>query len=96
MQLRRTLVIATIWVGSLLGAVAWAQTGGGGAGTVELPQRGVNVLRTGDAYGRVITGDDFGIQRVAGPSDRDKVLGRLMVRIDGEWREVQFPVTFVR
>jgi hypothetical protein len=83
----RVLVIGVIWAASLFGAGLWAQSG---------QWQPVPMNRMGQPLGDVISGDDIGIQRIASPPDREgRITGRLMVRVDGKWREVVFPAGVV-
>ena len=91
MNTGRTVAIVTIWAGSLFGVAAWASQSSG-ADTRPAP-----TFQMGEPHGEVITGADFGFQRIAAPPDRDgRIAGRLMVRVDGQWREVTFPPRIVR
>jgi hypothetical protein len=88
---RRTVVVATLWAVSLVGTALWAQGGQSGS-RVPAP-----LIRAGEPVGEVITGENLGFQRVANPHDRPgQVTGRVMVRIDGVWKEAVSPMAIVR
>mgnify|MGYP003576733338 CR=1 FL=1 len=76
---------ALIWVASLIGVAVWASPG------EQAPGKHIMI---GEPYGEIISGADLGFQRVAAPDG--KVTGRLMVRIDGEWREATFAMRLVK
>jgi hypothetical protein len=79
------LVLVFTWITSLFAVGLWAQ------------QRPAPTIRPGQPHGEILSGENIGFQRIAGPPDRDgRISGRLMVRIDGEWREVTFPAGIVR
>ena len=80
---------ALIWVASLIGVAAWASQG-----EQAPPFKMGKHIMIGEPYGEIISGADLGFQRVAAPDG--KVTGRLMVRIDGEWREATFAMGLVK
>lgn len=83
MNIRKVVAVALAWALSLVGAGLWAQGAQGGA--VKPPR----TIETGKPIGEVITGANIGFQRIANPSDRSgQVTGRIVVKIDGEWKEV--------
>jgi hypothetical protein len=73
----RVLAIAVLWVLSLVGVSVWAQS------TQPTPTLGA---RPGEP---IITGADIGFQRVptGASGDPERVSGRWMVRINGQWIE---------
>ena len=89
MKIRHVIVIAIAWAPSLLCVGLWAQ------GTTQTqPFQGV---QEGEPHGAIITGENIGFQRLAGPPDRDgRITGRIMVRINGQWFETVAHVRAVR
>lgn len=83
MSIRKLAAVALAWALSLVGVGLWAQGAQGGA--VKPPR----TIETGKLIGDIITGENIGFQRIASTSERSgQVTGRIMVKIDGEWREV--------
>ena len=67
------LVLVVAWAASLLGVGLWAQAG---TGFKDAP-----VIQMGQPDGEIISGANFGFQRIAAPPERDgKIAGRLMVQ----------------
>ena len=66
-----------IAIAAVLGAAAWGYAQGAGSAQPPLPF--------------VISGPDFGFEMVG--RRRGKPVGRLVVRVDGEWKEVEFAHT---
>ena len=90
MNARTVLLIGTIWIISIAAAVTWAQS----PGSIQATRR---VVVAGQAYGEVISGENIGFQPVADPrAPQGKVTGKLVVRVDGEWRDANFVVTTVK
>ena len=84
--------IGVVLAASVLGVGVWAQ----GRGDAEVRQR-APMFQAGDPVGPVITGADFGFQPVAGrPNTRGNVVGNLVVRVNGEWRTIEFPTVISR
>jgi hypothetical protein len=84
MSPQKVFLVAAIWVASLIGATVWAQTD-------SRPQAPALAL------GPIITGDNIGFQRLAGPPSRDgKIVGKFMVKIDGQWYETSPAMRVVR
>ena len=89
MNKRTAFVVAVLWAVSLLSVGLWAQGRRG-----ERPE--VSIIGPGQPFGPIISGEDFGFQRTASPSGGPgTVTGRIVVRINGEWLEVAFPVRLV-
>ena len=87
MNRRVMAAILCAWVLSLIGVAAWAQT--------SAPPSAV--FKPDEPFGEVMTGDTIGFQRVAALPNRDgKVVGKWMVKVDGNWRETKAPVGVVR
>jgi len=86
---RRTLIVAFVgWLAVAFGVGVWAQT----AGQRVVPAQGREVLM-GQPIGSVISGEDIGFQAVASAPARDGfIVGKIMVRVNGRWLEVQSPV----
>ena len=86
---RSTLVTAI--VGSMavaFGAGVWAQT----AGKVSA-HRDPPTFIMGQPAGPVISGADIGFLPVAGAPGQDgAIVGKIVVRVNGRWLEVQQPV----
>jgi hypothetical protein len=76
------LFLAVLFLCALLGMGLWAQTG---------PR--VPIRPDGAPPSLVLSGDDIGF-RVYGHDERG-VLGRLVVKINGEWREVSAGVSIL-
>ena len=86
MKLRSMLVILVIWVGSLLGVGLWAQE-----------KLRVVPAPAGSVVGPVISGDNIGFEPMDGvKAAKGKVVGRIVVRINGQWLPIESPVTVVR
>ena len=84
MNRRVIAAIAAAWIVSLVGVGVWAQQSGA---PERVPAR---VLQAGENIGEIITGPDVGFQRVAAPNTPPgKIIGKLMVRVNGVWLEVQ-------
>jgi hypothetical protein len=91
MVARRAVVVVTVWIVSLVGVALWAQGAQSGS------RRPVPVIQAGEPIGEVITGENLGFQRVANLHERPgQVTGRIMVKIDGVWKEVASPISVVR
>jgi len=89
MKARTVLLLGTLWIVSIAAAVTWAQ----GSGSTQAPR----AILAGQAYGEVISGENIGFQPVADPrAPHGKVSGKLVVKVDGEWRDANFVVTTVR
>ena len=83
MNIRKLVTVALVWALSLVGVGLWAQ--GAKVGAVKPPQ----TIETGKPIGDIITGENIGFQRIANTSDRyGQVTGRIVVKIDGEWKEI--------
>ena len=80
MSLSKRIIVATLWVGSMLAAGVWghAQT------TLPLPRPAPS---PGQTQQTVISGSDLGF-RVDGRKGNTP-LGRFVVRIDGQWVEIE-------
>lgn len=89
---RRTIVsLATAWILSLVGVGLWAQS------RDQTAPRPVPSIEYGESYGPIIGGENIGFQRVAGPRDpAGKITGRILIRVDGEWLELQSPMRVMR
>ena len=81
--------IAFVWILSLISVAVWAQS--------RTPSP-APVVQSGQPFGAVITGENIGFQRIAAGSmsDDKKVVGKWMVKINGQWMETQAPVGIVR
>ena len=90
---RRTLIVAVIgWMAVAFGVGLWAQAAGQQSG-----QRRAPTFQPGQPVGPVISGENIGFQPVAGEKARPgTIIGKIMVRVDGQWLEVQSPITVVR
>ena len=86
MSRRVVAVIAFAWVLSLVSVGVWAQSG---SKPTLAP-----VIKSGQRIGDVMTGENIGFQRIAGSSmnDSKKIVGRWMVKIDGQWMETEAPL----
>lgn len=86
MRTRYAVMLAVLWVASILGVGLWAQGGAGANHQPASPQSDTQVHRPGD-IGPVITGSDLGFQRVApaGVDASGRVTGYFVVKIDGKW-----------
>jgi hypothetical protein len=93
MKMTRRLVLAVLWVVSSVGVGLWAQ-GLAQDGAIQTLQ---GTIKFGEPFGPVLTGENIGLQQVAGPPDRDgKVPVRLLVKVNGEWRETTSVMRIVR
>ena len=91
MRIRKSVAVAVVWGLSLVGVGLWAQ--GSQTGGV----RPAPTIQTGQPVGSIITGENIGFQRVATSGDRaGQVTGRLVVKIDGVWKEIVAPIGIVR
>lgn len=77
MTLLNRVFATAIAIAALLGAAAWGYAQGAAS-----PQRPIPF---------VISGSDMGFEVVG--RRKEKPVGRLVVRIDGEWKEVEFAHT---
>lgn len=88
MDIRKAVIVTLVWVASLVGATLWAQAGN--------PTSAPGV-QMGEPHGPIITGENIGFQRIAGPPSRDgSLVGRLVVKVDGQWFKTTSPMTIVR
>jgi hypothetical protein len=91
MTVRTTLLIGGAWILSLFAVGAWAQ---GGAGANAQQPR---IIQPGEPHGVLITSENLAFQRFAGqPSQEGRIVGKLMVRVNGQWLEAEPPVRVVR
>jgi hypothetical protein len=84
---RRMIVTAAagLLLGPSVGIGLWAQSGQAGKDkdTVRLP---IRVVQGTD----VISGENFGFQPASKtPNANGRIVGKLMVRLDGKWLEVE-------
>ncbi len=76
----RHIVVAILWVISLVGVGVLAQ---GGAGANQTPAQ--RPALPGGAPGPVLSGENIGFQPI-GPQDRDgRQGGRFVVKVQGQW-----------
>jgi hypothetical protein len=90
MKLRLVLVIVLSMVVGAVGSHLWAQT---------QPDPPMRLVTPGTGYGEIISGADIGFQRVVslnGQAPAGKIIGRLLIRVDGQWLEAQGPITIAR
>lgn len=86
MTMRRLLVSGLVWALSLVGVGVWAQ-GGAAPQPVAIQFPG-----PGSAPGEIISGEDIGFQLVPGRhSSEGTIVGKLMVRVNGQWLEATSP-----
>jgi hypothetical protein len=86
MKAAKVVILATVWVVSLFLVRLWAQTPQ--VPSVNSQIQTTSNPSTGEPLGPIVTGDNIGLQRLAGPQDRDgKVRVRWMIKLNGEWRE---------
>lgn len=79
MRTRHVLLIAILWVVSLLGVGLWAQRGA--------PANGAGA--NGNLIGPVITGENIGFQQVPNElANSDRVTGYFVVKVHGQWTRV--------
>ena len=91
MRIRTTFIVTSTWIVSLLAVGVWAQ-GGVGANAQFAPAR-----RSGEPHGALITSENLAFQPYAGqPSQDGRIVGKLMVRVNGQWLEAESPVRVVR
>lgn len=91
MKLFKIAAVAVVWAASLLAVGVWAQ-GGSGANVQRAPE----FVRPNQPTGPVISGENLGFQPM-GPGTRDgRLMGRLVVRVNGEWLEIVSAVSVVR
>jgi len=94
--------LITAWIVSLVGVALWAQANPQSPPPAAPVQRGqagpAQVVGPGMPYGPIISGADIGFQRVGTgvPIPNGKLVGKLMVRVNGEWMEAQSPMSVVR
>jgi len=82
----RRVLVAVLWLSSLLGVGLWAQ---GGAGANQR-QASPPVYDPGAPIGPPITGENLGFQRVAAHEIADdRITGYFVVKVQGRW----IPVT---
>jgi hypothetical protein len=97
MSVRNRAAIAVVWVLSLITVAVWAQ------GTQVNPQsppgewkvitKDGQVL-SGDRLGGVVTGENIGF-RVSRDA-KGQVFGRMVVKIEGQWKDATFDVGITR
>jgi hypothetical protein len=98
----RTLALMVAWIVSLVGVALWAQGNPQSPPPAAPVQRGqaapAQVVGPGMPYGPIISGADIGFQRVGtgGPIPTGTIVGKLMVRVNGEWMEAQSGMSVVR
>ena len=79
MKTTKLLVASVVWAASLLGVGLWAQ---GTRATTSPPSQTAPIISSGEPMGPVLTGDSIGLQRLAGPQDRDgKIPVRWMLKV---------------
>ena len=82
MKAKTVVVIATLWIVSLVGVGLWAQV-------APRPW----TMKGAKPIGDVITGENISFQRVAQPDIADgSIVGWWMVKIDGQWRTTAQPL----
>ncbi|MEO7192052.1 MAG: hypothetical protein ABI051_13445 [Vicinamibacterales bacterium] len=84
---RKSLLLAVVWVASLLVVGVWAQ------GTATAPQdraRG-REIPLGVPVGPVITGENIGFQQISAMPRAGKIYGKFMIKVDGQWLELASP-----
>jgi prepilin signal peptidase PulO-like enzyme (type II secretory pathway) len=77
---RKTLLVLVVFAFFLVGSVIWAQT-----------RREPDVM----AWPPVLTGENIGIRLSAAPHQGGKVVGTLVVKINGQWVDVVAPAAIV-
>jgi hypothetical protein len=86
MKLRNVLIVATLWAGSLLCVGLLAQE-----------RLTVTQVPPGAVVGRVISGDNIGFAPEEGiKGSNGKVVGRIVVKVNGQWMHIESPVSIVR
>ena len=79
MKSAKVIVVAVIWVASLVAVKVWAQ-----GTTDKLPR----LIQPGESIGQVLTGENIGLQLIAGRLDSEGRLPvKLMVKVNGQWQE---------
>jgi hypothetical protein len=88
----RHIVVAILWVVSLLGVGVWAQ---GGAGANQTPVQ--RPALPGGTTGPVLSGDNLGFQPIGPQDDPDgRLRGRFVVKVQGQWVPVYSAPTIIR
>ena len=91
MSIRRSAVVAAVWCLSLV-AVGFAARGSQTGATSHASD-----IDTGRPAAEIITGENIGFRLASGSVGRPgEVTGQLMVKIDGQWKEVVPPMRIVR
>lgn len=91
----RVFAIAVLWAMSLVGVSVWAQDGRTFRLNPDTPIQRVPGQPMPTAPS-IISGADIAFWPGGHSMDPDKVAGRWMVRINGEWRETTSPITTQR
>ncbi len=79
MNRRLFLGLVAAWIVSLVGVGLWAQ------GNPQI----VPTITEGQPIGDVITGANLGFQRLSAQSQKGKVVGKWVVKVDGKWVDAQ-------
>lgn len=93
MNIKNLVAVAVVWLLSLVGVAVWAQVNPPGSDWKIVTKDG-QVLAQGAQIGTVVAGDDIGF-RVTGDA-KGKVVGRMVVKINGQWRDASFEVGVTR
>ena len=96
MNVRTLVAVAVVWILSLVSVTVWAQGNPTGSDWKVVTKDGQALpgLPPGARLGDVITGENIGF-RVTRDS-KGQILGRIVVKIDSQWRDVTFDVGITR
>ena len=92
MSIKNRVAVAVVWVLSLVGVAVWAQDSQ--SRIVTKDGKVLQALPEGAQVGNVITGENIGFK--VNRDTRGQILGRMVVKVDGQWRDVTFDVGITR
>ena len=92
MSTKNLMAVAVVWVLSLVSVAVWAQ--GDQSRIVTKDGKVLQALPEGAQIGNVLTGENIGFR--VNRDARGQILGRMVVKVDGQWRDVTFDVGITR
>ena len=92
MSVRSRVAIAVVWVLSLVTVAVWAQGNPAGSDWKVITKDG-QVLDSAQ-IGNVIAGENIGFRVTR--DTKGQIQGRLVVKVDGQWKDAAFDVGITR
>ena len=92
MSVKNRVAVALVWALSLVGVAVWAQGNPTGSEWKVITKDGQ--VAAGAQAGNVIAGENIGFRVTR--DTRGQILGRMVVKIDGQWRDATFDVGITR